>query len=147
MTIEIRDARPEDEQDWRRLWAGYTAFYQVEIAADITDATWERIFDPASALFMRVAVLDGTMVGFALCLSHEATWVKQPVCYLEDLYLDAAARGRGIGRALLDDLVTLTKARGWARLYWHTHENNRTARKLYDQYGTSDAHVRYRLSV
>jgi GNAT superfamily N-acetyltransferase len=60
------------------------------------------------------------LVGFAICLVHEATWVKEPVCYLEDLFLDEAARGQGIGKALLDDLVTKARSNGWARLYWHT---------------------------
>ena len=90
--------------------------------------------------------MDGHVIGFALCLLHEATWVKEPVCYLEDLFLDEAARGKGIGKALLDDLVEKAKANGWARLYWHTDEGNETARRLYDKYTEADGHVRYRMS-
>jgi GNAT superfamily N-acetyltransferase len=81
-----------------------------------------------------------------LCLTHEGTWVRAPDCYLEDLFVDASARGKGVGRALLDDLVALCKARGWTRLYWHTEETNATARKLYDSYVESDGHIRYRIS-
>jgi GNAT superfamily N-acetyltransferase len=146
MTVEIRDAAPSDEADWRRLWAAYITFYKVAVSADVTTATWTRILDPAKPLFMRVAVLDGHVVGFAICLLHEATWVKEPVCYLEDLFLDETARGQGIGKALLDDLVAKAKTNGWARLYWHTDEGNDTARKLYDRYTEADGHVRYRIS-
>ena len=146
MTVEIRDAAPGDEADWRRLWAGYVAFYRVAVSPDVTTTTWGRIIDPATPLFMRVAVLDGHVVGFAICLLHEATWVKEPVCYLEDLFLDEAVRGKGIGKALLDDLVENAKANGWARLYWHTDEGNQTARRLYDKYTEADGHVSYRKS-
>lgn len=147
MSLIIRDAVPADEARWRDLWAGYLAFYGVGIADDITDFTWNRVFDPASAIFMRVAELDGTVVGFALCLTHEGTWTRALDCYLEDLFVDASARGKGVGRALLDDLVALSKEKGWTRLYWHTNETNATARKLYDQYVASDGHIRYRITL
>ena len=146
MTVTIRDARPEDEERWRALWDSYLAFYGVTIASDITDMTWRRVFDPASAIFMRVAEVDGEVKGFTLCITHEGTWVRAADCYLEDLFVDESARGRGVGRALLDDLVQLCKKNGWARLYWHTDETNATARKLYDTYVESDGHIRYRIS-
>ncbi|OJF93636.1 GNAT family N-acetyltransferase [Pararhizobium antarcticum] len=146
MTIEIRDVRPGDEAEWRRLWAAYVAFYKVAVSDEVTAATWAKVMDPAVPLFMRVATENGAVRGFANCLIHEATWVKEPVCYLEDLFLDEASRGKGIGRALLDDLVSLAKAKGWARLYWHTDEGNSTARRLYDHYTKEDGHVRYRIS-
>ncbi|ENN89395.1 putative acetyltransferase protein [Rhizobium freirei PRF 81] len=146
MTVTIRDARPEDEVRWRTLWEGYLAFYRVTIAPEITDATWRRVFDPASAIFMRVAEADGEVKGFTLCITHEGTWTLAPDCYLEDLFVDESARGHGVGRALLDDLVTLCKKNGWGRLYWHTEETNATARELYDTYVESDGHIRYRIN-
>jgi GNAT superfamily N-acetyltransferase len=146
MTVTIRDARPEDETRWRALWDGYLAFYGVTVTPDITDATWRRVFDPASAIFMRVAEVDGEVKGFTLSLTHEGPWVRAPDCYLEDLFVDESARGHGVGRALLDDLVALCKKNGWARLYWHTEEGNVTARKLSDSYVKSDGHIRYRIS-
>ncbi|MDI7864544.1 GNAT family N-acetyltransferase [Rhizobiaceae bacterium n13] len=146
MTVTIRDARPQDEADWRRLWDAYLDFYETTLDPEITDATWRRAHDPASAIFMRVAELDGKMVGFATCITHEGTWVKDLDCYLEDLYVDAEARGHGLGRALLDDLVALCRKNGWARLYWHTSADNHRARKLYDQYVKTDDHIRYRMS-
>ncbi|MBO9096903.1 MULTISPECIES: GNAT family N-acetyltransferase [unclassified Rhizobium] len=147
MTVTIREARRDDEARWRALWADYLAFYGVGISDDITDLTWRRVFDPASAIFMRVAVVDDVVMGFALCLTHEGTWTSGLDCYLEDLFVDAEVRGRGLGQALLDDLVALSKASGWTRLYWHTDETNSTARKLYDRFVQSDGHIRYRITL
>jgi GNAT superfamily N-acetyltransferase len=147
MGVTVRDARPDDEARWRELWAGYLAFYDVAVDAEITDFTWLRVFDPASAIAMRVAELDGSVAGFALYLTHEGTWVSGKDCYLEDLFVDPQARGKGIGRALMDDLVVLSKTSGWARLYWHTSEQNKTARALYDRYVESDGHIRYRINL
>lgn len=147
MTIEIRDARAADETEWRRLWAGYLAFYHVDVPPDVTDQTWTRILDPASPVAMRVAARDGRLAGFAIHLLHPSTWVMNDDCYLEDLYVDEEKRGGGIGRALLDDLVALATVNGWSRLYWHTDEGNARARALYDSYVKADGHVRYRMKL
>lgn len=147
MTLDIRDARASDEAEWRRLWAGYLAFYKVDLAPEVTANTWARIMDPASKVGMRVAERSGKLEGFAIHLSHASTWVMTEDCYLEDLYVDESTRGGGVGRALLDDLIALGAARGWARLYWHTDENNLRARRLYDSYVQTDGHVRYRMKL
>lgn len=143
----IRTATAADEAAWRQLWAGYLAFYKVDLAPEVTDSTWRRILDPASPVSMRLAFVDGEAAGFAIHLHHPSTWVQDEDCYLEDLYLDARFRGRGVGRALIDDLIGICKDKGWARLYWHTDEGNATARKLYDSYVKTDGHVRYRMRI
>jgi GNAT superfamily N-acetyltransferase len=147
MALTIRDVNAADEPAWRRLWDGYLAFYKVTLAGDVTDATWARLMDPASPVNMRVAEVDGELAGFAIHLAHPSTWVKGNDCYLEDLYLDDRFRGHGIGRALLDDLIAIAKAKGWERLYWHTDEGNARARKLYDSFVKQDGHVRYRMRI
>lgn len=147
MTLEIRTAERSDEADWRRLWKGYLAFYEVEVAPEVTDKTWARIHDPASPLTCRVAVLDGAVAGFAIHFTHPSTWVMTDDCYLEDLFVEGDRRGAGIGRALLNDLVALGEKNGWARLYWHTDQNNHRARKLYDSFVEVDDHVRYRMDL
>lgn len=147
MTVEIRDAEPADEATWRRLWDGYLTFYHVDLPEEITDHTWARILDPSSRVAMRVALVDGRMAGFAIHHFHDSTWALSPDCYLEDLYLDEAFRGRGLGRALIDDLIALARRKGWSRLYWHTGHDNATARKLYDTYAKEDGHVRYRIAL
>jgi GNAT superfamily N-acetyltransferase len=145
--VEIRDLVASDEAAWRGLWAQYLAFYEVSLDAEVTDQTWARLVDPAALLRGRVAVVDGEVLGFALHHTHLSTWVAAPDCYLEDLFLAQAARGRGLGRALLDDLIAICRAKGYARLYWHTDEGNARARALYDSYAPYDGHVRYRLKL
>lgn len=147
MTLEIRDAEPTDEVAWRRLWDGYLAFCKVTLPDDITAHTWTRILDPASRLSMRVAVIDGELAGFAIHHFHDSSWVKSPDCYLEDLYVDDRFRGKGLGRAIVDDLVALGKARGWSRLHWHTERDNVRARKLYDTYTQENGQLHYRMKL
>ncbi len=103
--------------------------------------------DPASALKARVAVGTNALLGFAIHLHHPSTWVPGEDCYLEDLFVADTARGMGVGRALIADLQTLARAKGWHRLYWHTDKDNARARTLYDSIVPSDGHVRYRLKL
>lgn len=144
-SVTVRPAQPKDEARWRELWADYLTFYELALDPDITASTWAKALSADSAIFMRVAEMEGQVVGFTLSLTHEGTWIRHLECYLEDLYVDASARGSGVGRALLDDLVALCRENNWSRLYWHTAEDNATARKLYDSYVESDGHIRYRM--
>ncbi len=141
--LQIRSALPGDEAAWRSLWLGYCSFYGVALAPEVTDRTWKRILDPDSAVMCVVAEVEGQVYGFANCVMHENTWQTQPVCYLEDLFVLPAARGRGIGAALIDWLRNAMRAEGWARLYWMTHEDNTDARALYDRFARADGFVRY----
>ena len=143
----IRDAIPADRDAFLGLWAAYLAFYSVELAPEVTAATWTRLMDEGSPVKARLAEVDGQVMGFAIHMHHPSTWVMTEDCYLEDLYVSDAVRGQGIGRALIDDLIVLARAKGWARLYWHTNEGNTRARALYDQYVLSDGHIRYRLKL
>lgn len=147
MTVTIRDAAPGDEAGWRLLWDQYLDFYEVVLAPEVTAATWARLMDPNSPVKARLAFDGESMVGFAIHLHHPSTWVIGEDCYLEDLFLSPEARGKKIGKALIDDLVALAKGKGWQRLYWHTDEDNAVARRLYDRFTPSDGHVRYRMKL
>ncbi|MDZ4094071.1 MAG: GNAT family N-acetyltransferase [Paracoccaceae bacterium] len=147
MGVSIATASLGDEAEWRGLWAAYLEFYQVELSSQVTDRTWARILDPASPLVARLARVDGVMRGFALHHHHASTWVAGDDCYLEDLFVSDSARGHGLGRALIDDLIGIARAQGFHRLYWHTDEDNTRARALYDSYMPYDGHVRYRIPL
>ncbi len=141
----IRDAFPSDEPSWRQLWAGYLAFYESDLAEEVTAKTWERLIRRQDGLYCRVAETGGTVCGFSLSVLHSGTWTVDPVCYLEDLFVDPEHRGRGIGEALIRDLVATAKSKGWSRLYWHTRNSNAAARSVYDRFTLADDFVRYRL--
>ena len=143
----IRDAEPADRAHWNRLWQGFLDYYDTTLPPAVTDSTWARLMDPACPMKMRLALVDGVPSGFAIHQHHPSTWVMDDDCYLEDLFVDPAARGQGLGRALIDDLMTLARARGWHRLYWNTEATNATARKLYDSFVQNDGHIRYRLTL
>lgn len=136
---------PDDEAHWRRLWDAYCAFYATEVPDDVTAGTWARMLTPQSPLFGRIAEWNGEIVGFSISVVHEGTWTLKPICYLEDLFVDEAARGNGIGRALIEDVLALARAQGWSRLYWLTNVSNEGARRLYDKFAKADDFVRYRI--
>jgi GNAT superfamily N-acetyltransferase len=143
-TTIIRDPAAVDEDEWRQLWSDYNAFYEIGIPETVTMQTWQRILDPASAIFGRLAVTNGAIVGFSVSVLHEGTWTVAPICYLEDLFVEPNSRGRGFGRLLIQDLVDRARSMGWSRLYWHTRANN-PARRLYDEFVMADDFVRYRM--
>jgi len=145
--VRVRDPLPDDEAAWRRLWAGYNRFYAADVPGEVTAATWRRILDPASPVFARLAEAGGAVIGFANCVIHEGTWSIAPVCYLEDLFVAEAARGAGVGRALIDEVITRARRERWARVYWHTRADNETARRLYDHFACADGFVRYRVML
>lgn len=132
-----------DEAVWRALWAGYLDFYNAPLAEAVTAETFRRLVED-ERFFALVAEKDGAAVGFVHCLFHPATWAVEDYCYLEDLFVAPAARGTGAGRALIEAVYAEADRRGAARVYWHTDEGNRTARRLYDNLATKSDFVQYR---
>ena len=144
MSISVRRLEARDEARWRVLWEGYCRFYERELSESITRHTWARLMDAASPVHGIVAERAGEgVVGIANYIIHENTWSLTPVCYLEDLFVDPSERASGVGKQLIDWLVTETKRQGWGRLYWHTRETNYRARGLYDKYTPHSGFVRY----
>ncbi|MFO1124572.1 MAG: GNAT family N-acetyltransferase [Methylocystis sp.] len=146
MTI-VRDIRKADAAEWRRLWDGYNDFYETSVPAEVTENTLRRLLDPTSSLIGRIAEADARVAGFSVSVLHESSWTISPICYLEDLFVDPAVRGEGVGRALIQDLIDLGRARAWSQLYWVTRANNEAARRLYDKFVQADNFVRYRLTL
>lgn len=143
--LEIRDASPLDERDFLRLWQGFCDGYGLTLPVEVTAFTWARLMDPSNPLTARLACLDGVAQGFAIHQHHPSTWVMGDDGYLEDLYVAPEARGQGLGRALIEDLIAIGRDRGWQRLYWLTEIGNATARRLYDRFCENDGHIRYRM--
>jgi GNAT superfamily N-acetyltransferase len=141
--IEVRAASAGDETAWRELWEGYCAFYETDVPADVTAATWRRLLDPDEPLEGLVAEQDGEIVGFVNCVLHATTWGVAETCYLEDLFVSPAARGSGGGRALIEAVVERARSNGWNKVYWHTRADNERARALYDSFTQADDFVRY----
>jgi GNAT superfamily N-acetyltransferase len=129
----IRPLRPEDREQWQLLWDGYNLFYErPNLPREITEATWDRFFDPGEPMFAAVAELDGKLVGLVHYLYHRSTTSVELVCYLQDLFTAPEARGMGIGRALIEHVYDEAARAGSRRVYWQTTADN-PARKLYDR--------------
>ena len=133
----VRPIQATDLPAWAPLWAGYNAFYGREgptaLAPAITNATWQRFFDPHEPVFALVAESDGQLLGLVHYLYHRSTTRLELTCYLQDLFTAPASRGRGIGRSLIQGVYQAAKAAGVKRVYWQTHETNAAGRLLYDQ--------------
>ena len=67
-----------------------------------------------------------------------------PICYLQDLFTDPALRGKGVGKLLIEAVYERARAAGSTRVYWHTHETNKAAMRLYDHVATHSGFVVYR---
>jgi len=130
----IRELRETDEPCWRELWAGYLAFYKCpDIGPKVTDHTWAMLTGERPDVFGFVAENEQAgVVGFVHGVEHANTWVDKPICYLEDLFVDPAARGQGAGRALIGAVIAHAKANDRGQVYWRTGDDN-PARALYDQ--------------
>jgi GNAT superfamily N-acetyltransferase len=135
---------PGDHDRWVELWRAYLAFYQTELPADIYTATWQRILDPNGAIHA-LGVRDdaGRLVGITHYLTHAHAWSRADACYLQDLFVDAAVRGRGYATALINGVADSARERGCFRLYWLTQESNATARHLYDRVAKFTGFIRY----
>ena len=135
--IRVRPIQPADRAAWEPLWAGYNAFYDragdTALAPAITQALWERFFDPAEPVFGLVAEHGGEVVGLVHYLFHRSTSRIEPVCYLQDLFTSPALRGRGVGRALIEGVYARAGDGGAKRVYWQTRETNTAGRLLYDK--------------
>lgn len=136
-TPQVRPVRPDDYLQWRPLWDGYNAFYgrsgPTALDERITAQTWERFFDGREAVHAAVAEADGRIVGIVHYLFHRSTSRLADVCYLQDLFTDAACRSRGVGRALIQHVMAQARAAGSSRVYWTTQATNAAGRALYDK--------------
>jgi GNAT superfamily N-acetyltransferase len=91
-----------------------------------------------------VAESGGALLGLAHYLFHRSTIQLGPSCYLQDLFTVSEARGRGVGRALVEAVYERARSAGCSRVYWQTHESNATAMALYDRLAERSGFVVYR---
>ena len=133
----VRAVTTSDLPAWSLLWNDYNGFYgrkdATALADEITQTTWQRFFDPLEPMHALVAEHDGRLLGLTHYLFHRSTTQLGLNCYLQDLFTVEAARGKGVGRALIEAVYSRAKQAGSPRVYWQTHETNVIAMRLYDQ--------------
>ena len=95
------------------------------------------LFQDRPALFGHVALADGDVVGCALWFLNFSTWHGAHGIYLEDLFVQPAHRGTGLGRALLVELARECVRRGYARLEWAVLDWNEPSIRFYRALGAT----------
>ena len=143
-SVLIRQVQQQDIQPGG-LWDGYNAFYgrhgETALPEPVTEATWQRFFDPAEPVFALVAEVDGNVVGLTHYLYHRSTTRIELVCYLQDLFTVPSERGRGVGRALIEGV--------YGKVCWHQTgllanlQSNATGRLLYDKVAEDTGFIVY----
>lgn len=146
--VSVRPLGLTDHDAWLSLWQGYQAFYKAAIPDETTRTTWSRLLDPTEPMHAALATGDdGRAVGLVHWLTHRSTWTPGDYCYLQDLFVAPDARGRGVGRQLIEYVYREAAALGCSRVYWLTHETNRDAMALYNRVADQTGFVQYRKAL
>lgn len=142
--MNIRMACDADFAQWLPLWQGYQTFYKTQIAEAVTANTWARFLNPAEPMHCAVAEVDGKLVGMVHYIFHRSCWTAGDYVYLQDLFAAPAARGKGVGRALIEHVYAKAARAQASRVWWLTHESNSQAMLLYDRIAEKSGFVQYR---
>ena len=142
--LVIRPLRPDERGAWEPLWQAYLTFYESSVSPETTDILWTRLHDNAEPMYVFGAFLDERLVGIVQYLFHRSCWTIGDYCYLQDLYVSEAARGGGVGRALIEAVEHAAREKGASRVHWLTKEDNHTARALYDKLADRSGFIQYR---
>jgi GNAT superfamily N-acetyltransferase len=140
----IRPVIADDYLEWLPLWTGYNTFYKRTLPEAVTLVAWARFLDPAEPMHALVAEEDGRLLGLVHYLFHRATAMVEDTCYLADLFTNERARGKGVGRRLIEAVYTAAKDAGCSRVYWQTHETNAVAQVLYNDIADRSGFIIYR---
>jgi GNAT superfamily N-acetyltransferase len=143
--MQITKLSPSDRPQWESLFRAYIAFYKRTIPQAVYDRAWTE-FQADKRMHALGAWVDGKLVGITHFFRHVST-SSPDVCYLQDLFTLEAARGKGVGGALIAAVCDWARANECCRVYWMTHETNATARLLYDKVGENRGFIRYQIEL
>lgn len=143
-SLTIRPVTAADEGDWRRLWTEYLAYYESAVPEAVYASTFTRLLtedmrEPRGLL----ALAGDRPVGLVHYIFHRHCWRIEDTCYLQDLYTDPDARGRGVARRLIEAVYAAADTAGCPSVYWLTQEFNYRGRMLYDKVGVRTPFIRY----
>lgn len=133
---EIRPVRESDLGAVVGLVHELASYERAPLECQLTQRQLRKaLFAERPALFGHVAEVAGNVVGCALWFLNFSTWEGSHGIYLEDLYVQEAYRGRGIGRRLLAALAAEAHQRGFSRLEWSVLDWNMSAIGFYESLG------------
>lgn len=133
---EIRPATPADVPLILRFVRELAEFEREPDAVKATEPMLAAALFGADAVAEAlIAEVSGAPAGFALFFRNFSTWTGLPGLYLEDLYVTPAARGAGVGTALLRHLAGIARDRGYGRFEWAVLDWNAPAIAFYRAMG------------
>jgi len=136
MTITIRSAAAADTPMIAQFIRDLAAYEKLAHAVRFDEVRLgERLFGPRPYAEVIIGEIDGTAQGFALFFHNFSTFEGRPGIYLEDLFVRPAARGSGLGKALLAHLAALAVERDCARLEWAVLDWNAPSIGFYQNLG------------
>jgi GNAT superfamily N-acetyltransferase len=137
-SFSLRPATPADVAAIVGLIRELADFEQLSHLVVVTPESLQpQLFGPQPAAECVVAEVQGTVVAFALFFRNFSTFLGQPGLYLEDLYVQPAFRGLGLGKALLQHLGALAVQRGCGRFEWSVLDWNANAIRFYEKMGAT----------
>jgi GNAT superfamily N-acetyltransferase len=134
----IRPAVPGDTAEIHRLIHELAVYEKMEDQAVGTkEMLAESLFGQRPSCEALIAESGGRAVGFALFFTTFSTFLCKPGLYLEDLFVEPAQRGSGIGKALLQTLAALAIERGCGRFEWRVLDWNEPSIRFYESLGAT----------
>ncbi|MCB1421408.1 MAG: GNAT family N-acetyltransferase [Nitratireductor sp.] len=148
MQITTRAVAEGDRDRWEELYQGYAVFYETEQSAEMRARVWKWLFDPGHEVEGLVAEdSDGRLIGLAHYRAFARPLAAATGGFLDDLFVDPAARGSGAAEALIDAVKAEAAKRGWTVIRWITAEDNYRARGLYDRVAEKTRWVTYDIKL
>jgi GNAT superfamily N-acetyltransferase len=136
--FSLRAAEPRDLPALVGLIRELAEFEQLTHLVQTTpEALHPHLFGERPVAEALVAEAGDGVVAFALFFTNFSTFLARPGLYLEDLYVQPARRGLGIGRALLSRLGAMAVERGCGRFEWSVLDWNENAIRFYERMGAS----------
>jgi GNAT superfamily N-acetyltransferase len=147
--IEVAPVAPGEYEELQPLIVAYQRFYGVEeIDEERNRAFFRRFLAPSEDGMLLGARAGGPLLGYACLYWHFSSLQATETVLMNDLYVEEGARGRGVGRALIEATADVARQRGASHVEWATEPDNQTAQRLYDSTGAERTEwVEYELGL
>jgi GNAT superfamily N-acetyltransferase len=148
IAVRVAAPLPEHRAAWEALYAGYAAFYGVEQTPAMRATVWGWLRDAGHEVDGLLALAaDGRPVGLTHFRPFARPLAASTGGFLDDLFVEPAARGTGAAQALIDAVAAAGRARGWTVLRWITAEDNYRGRAVYDRMASRTKWLTYEIKV
>ena len=134
--ITVVPATPDDVPAILSMIRELAEYEKLLDRVSATEQSLRRdLFGPRPYAEVLMGRLDGAAVGYALFFHSYSTFLARPGIYLEDVYVRPAARGRGVGKALLTAVARTARERDCGRLEWSVLDWNKPSIDFYVSLG------------